>query len=93
MQVLRGVCGDLFKKLQGTAQFLQSILDHLGDSDEARELIKKISEIHMDLNKSMQIADEIGKRHSGVGGYKCLTTRAFRARVDHAGAADQHRVG
>ena len=65
MQVLRGVCGQLFDKLQGTAQFLQSILEHLGDSDEARDLIQKISEIHLELNRSMGeaqlIADEIRK--------------------------------
>jgi len=65
MRVLRGVCGQLFEKLQGTALFLQTILDNLGDSDEARELIRKISEIHLELNKSMgeaqTIANEIGE--------------------------------
>lgn len=61
MNLLRQVCSELFGKLKGTAEFLENLLENIldGDDEEGRELLDKIKNIHLDLNKSMNEAREL----------------------------------
>ncbi|KAI1708547.1 hypothetical protein Ddc_14339 [Ditylenchus destructor] len=71
MNVLRGVCNELFSKLQGTAEFLQNLLDGLNeDDDDARKLMERIKSIRLDLDKSrgeaMLLVDEVKKAEKSI---------------------------
>ena len=52
------LCSQMFKQLQGTAEFLEKLIRSLeNDEDEqAKKLLAKIRSIHLGLNNSMQDA-------------------------------------
>ncbi|KAI1729460.1 hypothetical protein DdX_01701 [Ditylenchus destructor] len=82
MNVLRGVCNDLFSKLQGTAEFLQNLLDGLDeDDDEGKELMKKIKNIRLDLDKSMGeamlLVDEVKKAEKTISEFQSILGQTF----------------
>lgn len=67
MNLLRNVCQQLFEKLRCTANFLSVILDKLEqNNEEDLEIIKLISDIRLELDKSMQetnyISNEIDSK-------------------------------
>uniref|UniRef100_A0A915EHH9 Uncharacterized protein n=1 Tax=Ditylenchus dipsaci TaxID=166011 RepID=A0A915EHH9_9BILA len=74
MNGLRGICNQLFEKLRGTAEFLQNLLNNLEDSEEGRELLRKINEIKLDLDKSMHearnLVDEVKKAEKSVSEFR-----------------------
>lgn len=70
MNALRKICVQLFNKLRGTAEFLENILETLGETEEGRELLEKINDLRFDLDKSLGearlIADDIQSRFQYV---------------------------
>ncbi|KAI1721129.1 hypothetical protein Ddc_07568 [Ditylenchus destructor] len=82
MNVLRGVCSELFSKLQGTAEFLQNLLDGFDDEDdEGRDLMRKIKNIRLDLDKSMGeamlLVDEVKKAEKSISEFQSIFGQTF----------------
>jgi len=91
MVTLRTICTRLFEKLQDTAQFLQTLLDALGETEEGKELVRKIREMHLDLDKSMHeahsIVKEVKNAEDSIAEFREILENTFEAgqnRTRHA---------
>uniref|UniRef100_A0A915DH82 Uncharacterized protein n=1 Tax=Ditylenchus dipsaci TaxID=166011 RepID=A0A915DH82_9BILA len=74
MNGLQTICDQLFGKLRGTAEFLTSLLDHLEDNEDGQELLRKINEIKLDLEKSFGeakfLVEQVKKAEKAVIGLR-----------------------
>ncbi|VDM45501.1 unnamed protein product [Toxocara canis] len=65
VSLLRRISIRLFEKLRGSAAFLQSLLDELGQSEKGRDFIKEIEAMRIEFGRSATTAADI---LSGVDG-------------------------
>lgn len=59
LNVYKGMCDSLFKKLQGSAAFLQSLLEQMQSGELGREIADMINGLRLDLDKSMNATTEV----------------------------------
>ncbi|VDN59660.1 unnamed protein product [Dracunculus medinensis] len=60
--LFKSTCSKLFAKLNGTADFLQSLLTEFDATEKSQRLLDEMSELRIDLHRSLSLAFEISEK-------------------------------